>query len=78
MKATFQLQIVMHVKLPKGEAEKSYANALELFYRALSVSTKIKVTYSQSMNAEKLHMSSVQVNVLSENQFFSYVFNKFY
>lgn len=55
VKATFQLQIVMPVKLPMGEAEKSSANALlGLYYSAPSVCTKIKVIYSQSLNAETM------------------------
>lgn len=49
MKATFQLQTVMPVKLPMGEAEKVLGKCtFGLYYSAPSVCTKIKVTYSQS------------------------------
>lgn len=49
VKATFQLQTVMPVKLPMGEAEKVLGKCtFGLYYSAPSVCTKIKVTYSQS------------------------------
>lgn len=69
MKATFQLQIVMPVKLPMGEAESPSKCTLGLYYSAPSVCTKIKVIYSQSVNAETmLHHLVCTINTSLKRQ----------